>query len=117
LLDDILEEYIDVFKEPTELPPRRAHDHAIPLQQRVQPISVRPYRYHFYQKEDIENIVKELLQSGVIRNSTSPFSSPVLLIRKADATWRMCMDYKALNKVTIKNRFPIPIVDELLDEL
>jgi hypothetical protein len=51
LLGDILEEYLDVFKEPTELPPRRAHDHAIPLQQGVQPISVRPYRYHFYQKK------------------------------------------------------------------
>jgi hypothetical protein len=89
LLDDILEEYSDVFKEPTELSPRRAHDHAIPLQQGVLPISVRPYRYPFYQKEKIEKIVKELLQSGVIRNSTNPFSSPILLVRKADATWRM----------------------------
>jgi hypothetical protein len=61
LLDDILKEYLNVFKEPTELPPRRAHDHAIPLQQGVQPIFVRPYRYLFYQKEEIEKIVKELL--------------------------------------------------------
>jgi len=116
-ISPILQEYGDVFQEPKGLPPNRSYDHSIPLQPGVQAVSVRPYRYPFYQKEEIERIVKELLESGVIRHSNSPFSSPVLLVRKADGSWRMCMDYRALNKVTVKDKFPIPVVDELLDEL
>lgn len=81
--------YADIFMEPTELPPQRAHDHSILLQEGVQLVSVRPYRYPFYQKEEIDKIVRELLATGVIRPSTSPFSSPVLLVRKADGSWRI----------------------------
>jgi hypothetical protein len=109
----LLEEFADIFANPKELPPKRSHDHAIHLKEGAQPVSVRPYRYPFYQKEEIEKIVRELLQSGVIRCNQSPFSSPVLLVRKADGSWRMCMDYRALNQVTIKDKFPIPVVDEL----
>ncbi len=62
----ILDAYKDVFQEPKGLPPHRAQDHSIPLQEGAQPVSVRPYRYPFYQKEEIEKIVQELLDSGVI---------------------------------------------------
>jgi len=113
----ILQTFQDVFSEPKGLPPSRAHDHSIPLIEGDQPVLVRPYRYPYFQKEEIERIVQELLDSGVIRPSHSPFSSSVLLVQKANGTWRMCMDYQALNKVTVKDKFPIPLVDELLDEL
>jgi hypothetical protein len=86
----------------------------IPVKERVQLVLVRPYRYPFYQKEEIEKIVKELLDTSVIWHNHSPFSSPVLLVRKTDATWKTCMDYRSLNQVTIKDKLPIPVVDQLL---
>ncbi|KAH9651124.1 hypothetical protein KPL70_026631 [Citrus sinensis] len=116
-LNQLLTEYSHIFDLPIELPPKRPHDHRIPLQPNQDPISVRPYRYPYYQKAEIEKMVREFLDSGIIRPSTSPFSSPVLLVKRADGGWRFCVDYRALNNITIKDKYPIPVIDELLDEL
>jgi hypothetical protein len=68
-------------------------------------------------KDEIEKAIKELLAMGHIKASSSPFASSVVLVLKKDGTMRMCIDYRALNKKTIKNRYPIPRIDELMDEL
>lgn len=80
-------------------------------------VNVKPYRYPYFQKAKIERLVREMIVEGVIRPSSSPYSASVLLIKKSDGSWRFCVDYHALNAVTIKDRFPIPIMEELFDEL
>jgi hypothetical protein len=77
----------------------------------------RPYRHPRRLKDEIEKDIKELLAMGHIRPSCSPFASSVVLVLKKDGTMRMCIDYRALNKKTIKKRYPIPRIDELMDEL
>jgi hypothetical protein len=76
-----------------------------------------PYRHPKRFKDEIEKEIKEFLAMGHIRPSTSPFTSLVVLVLKKDGTLRMCIDYKSLNKKTIKNRYPISHIDELMDEL
>ncbi|GKV33977.1 hypothetical protein SLEP1_g42408 [Rubroshorea leprosula] len=102
LVQMLLEGYSDVFSELDALPPARTLDHQITLKARTEPISIRPYRYPVVQKDVMEKLVKEMLESGFIRSSTSPFSSPVVLVKKKDGTWRMCVDYRELNKATIR---------------
>ena len=113
----VLDEFEEVFEVPNELPPKRSHDHTIPLMPNTPPVNIRPYKHPHGQKDAIEAMVKELLDSGVIRNSQSPFSSPIVMVKKKDGSWRMCVDYRQLNKATIKDKFPIPVVEELIDEL
>lgn len=115
-LASLLDSYEDVFVEPTTLAPHRPINHFINLLSDTKPVNVRPYRYAHSQKAEIEKLVTEMLNSGIIRHSHSPFSSPVL-VKKKDGTWRFCIDYRALNHVTVKDKFPIPTSDGLLDEL
>jgi len=114
---DLLEKYQILFEEPTELPPPRQFDHAIPLLPGAKPVNLRPYRYNPAQKDEVERQIKQMLEQGIIRFSTSPYSSPVILVLKKDLTWRFCVDFRQLNAITVKNRYPLPVIDELLDEL
>ncbi|KAL0387648.1 UNVERIFIED_CONTAM: Transposon Ty3-G Gag-Pol polyprotein [Sesamum radiatum] len=93
----------DLFQEPQGLPPNRSIEHQIVLKQDAVPKKMHPYRYSYAQKGEIETIVKEMLQDGMIRPSQSSFGSPVLLVKKKDGSWRMCVDYRYLNNLTIKH--------------
>lgn len=113
----MLQAFADVFEEPTGLPPVRDYDHQIDLKDEAGPINCRPYRYAAVQKDAIEKLIGEMLHAGVIRQSRSPYASPVVLVKKKDGSWRLCVDYRALNQVTVKDKFPIPVIEELLEEL
>ena len=78
---EIITKFADVFEPVSRLPPSRPRDHTIPLLPGAQPFKIRPYRYNLAQKTEIENQIKELLQKGLIQSSTSPFSSPALLVK------------------------------------
>lgn len=89
----LLSEFADVFAIPSTLPPKREHDHRITLDPNASPVNVRPYRYPHFQKAEIDKVVSELKSTGLIRPSSSPYSSPVLLVRKKDGSWRMRVDH------------------------
>lgn len=116
-IKQLVSEFADIFESLTELPPRHLGDHVIPLVQGAQPFKLRPYRYNPAQKTEIEQQITELLQKGLIQPSTSLYSSPALLVKKKIGDWRLCVDYRKLNAFTVKNKFPLPIIDEILDEL
>ncbi|XP_014499673.1 uncharacterized protein LOC106760763 [Vigna radiata var. radiata] len=113
----LLHTYRMIFATPKGLPPNRSQNHSIPLLPDVHAVRVRPYKYPHSQQQQIESMVHQMLAEGIITHITSSFSSPFILVKKKDGTWRFCTDYRALNAVTIKDRFPIPTVEELLDEL
>lgn len=116
-VQSVLDKFSSVFTATNSLPPHRVLDHSIALIPNSVPVNSRPYRYSPTQKDEIEKQVLEMLNAGLITPSCSPFASPVLLVKKQDNSWRFCVDYRRLNSLTIKNKFPLPIVDELLNEL
>jgi hypothetical protein len=101
-----------IFEAPRGLPPSRGeHDHGIPLILSSQLPNVHPYKHPFAQKNEIEKIVQELLEVNVICPNASPYSSLVVMVLKKEGNWHMCSDFRAPNKLTIKHKFPIPIID------
>lgn len=116
-LSDILHKYPIFLNSQSGLPSTRPHDHHINLIPNTPPINLKPYYYPHSQKEAMTSIIEDMLREKTIIPSNNPFSSPVLLVKKKDDTWGFCVDYHTLNAVTIKDRFPIPIIDELLNEL
>jgi hypothetical protein len=117
LLEALLDAFVEVFAAPTGLPPKWAHDHRILLKPDAQPVAVRPYRYPVVHKDELERQYTTMIDQGIVRCSDSPFSSPVLLVKKPDGSWRFYVDYRALNALTVKDAFSIPVVEELLDEI
>ena len=96
-IEQLLDQYQEVFEESKGFPPRRNCDHAIPLKENSEPPNIKPYRIPHQQKEEMEKQVKQLLDSAVIKPSESPYASPAILVRKKDGSWRMCIDYRRLN--------------------
>ncbi|KAL0847723.1 hypothetical protein Bca101_020969 [Brassica carinata] len=117
-LQRLLGDFTILFEEPSELPPfRDGFDHRIPLEAGANPVNLRPYRYSTLQKDEIDTMVRSMLHEGIIQASNSPYASPVVLVKKKDGTWRLCVDFRGLNKQTIKDKYPIPLLEDLLDEL
>lgn len=106
-----------MFKEPSTSPPVRFCDHAIPLQPDAKIINQRAYRIPHHQKDAMEELIKQMLYRHIIQHSSSPYSSPAILVKKKNGTWRLCNDFRKLNAMTIKNKYPIPVIEDLLDEL
>ena len=113
----MLDEFSSIFAEPTGMPPPRSRDHCINLVPGSLPVVVKPYRYPASHKDELERQCSTMLAQGLIQRSNSAFSSPVLLVKKADGTWWFYVDYRALNTIIVKDAYPIPVMDELLDEL
>jgi hypothetical protein len=109
-------EYVDVFlDELPGMPPDRDIEFAIELQPGTTPISKRPYQMPPTELAELKKQLQELLDKGFIRPSTSPWGCPALFVKKKDESLRLCIDYRPLNAVTIKNKYPLPRIDVLFD--
>jgi hypothetical protein len=112
----IIEEFMDVFlEELPRMPPKRGVEFYIDLIPGTAPIAKRPYRMAPTELAELKLQITELQQKGYIRPISSPWGAPVLFVTKKDGSMRMCIDYRSLNEVTIKNKYPLPRIDDLFD--
>jgi len=118
-IKQVLKFFLDVMpgELPDELPSRRQVDHAIEVMPGVAPPTKAPYRINHEELRELKVQLEELLAKGYIKHSKSPYGAPILFVHKKDGTLRMCVDYRALNKVAAKNRYPLPRIDDLFDRL
>ncbi|GJU19281.1 reverse transcriptase domain-containing protein [Tanacetum coccineum] len=119
-LEDIpvVREFLEVFPEDLPgLPPVRQVEFQIDLIPGATPVARAPYRLAPSEMQELSNQLQELADRGFIRPSTSPWGAPVLFVKKKDGSFRMCIDYRELNKLTVKNRYPLPRIDDLFDQL
>ena len=111
-------EFPDVFPEELPgLPPEREIEFCIDIVPGTDPISIPPYRMAPVELKELNEQLKDLLEQGFIRPSTSPWGAPVLFVKKKDGSLRLYIDYRQFNKVTIKNKYPLPRIDDLFDQL
>ncbi len=115
----VLDEFPDVMPEelPEDLPPRRRVDHAIEVMSGVAPPAKAPYRMSHEELKELKVQLEELLAKGYIKPIKSPYGAPILFVHKKDGMLRMCVDYRTLNKATVKNRYPLPQIDDLFYRL
>ncbi|KAJ9566126.1 hypothetical protein OSB04_002092 [Centaurea solstitialis] len=114
----VVREFPEVFPEELPgLPPPRQVEFRIDLVPGAGPIAKSPYRLAPSEMQELSKQLQELLDKGFIRPSSSPWGAPVLFVKKKDGSFRMCIDYRELNKITIKNRYPLPRIDDLFDQL
>ncbi|KAL2226254.1 UNVERIFIED_CONTAM: Transposon Tf2-12 polyprotein, partial [Sesamum indicum] len=114
----VVRDFPEVFPDDLPgLPPHREVDFAIETLPGVAPISIAPYRMAPVELHELKKQIEELLGKGFIRPSTSPWGAPVLFVKKKDGSMRLCVDYRQLNRVTVKNKYPLPRIDDLLDQL
>ncbi|GJW87857.1 putative reverse transcriptase domain-containing protein [Tanacetum coccineum] len=119
-LEDIpvVREFLEVFPEDLpSLPPVRQVDFQIDLIPGATPVARAPYRLAPSEMQELSNQLQELVDRGLIRPSTSPCGAPVLFVKKKDRSFRKCIDYRELNKLTVQNRYPLPRIDDLFDQL
>ncbi|KAL0533479.1 hypothetical protein IC582_030319 [Cucumis melo] len=116
--EPVVRDYPDVFPEELPgLPSQREIEFAIELEPGTIPISRAPYRMDLAELEELKVQLQELLDKGFSRPSVSPWAAPVLFVKKKDGSMRLYIDYKKLNKVTVKNKYPLPRIDDLFDQL
>nr|GEV73081.1 putative reverse transcriptase domain-containing protein [Tanacetum cinerariifolium] len=114
----VVKEFPNVFPEDLPgLPPFRQVEFQIDLIPRAAPVARAPYRLASLEMQELSNQLQKLIDRGFIRPSTSPWGAPVLFVKKKNGSFRMCIDYRELTKLTIKNRYPLPMIDDLFDQL